>query len=113
MATYWHDRDGPWRAVPRGEQASGPNGDGTLLYPGNGASEATGQPAGDGPFPSIRLELLRESGEDHKLLSLAESRLGRGTVLRLTTGVYSGLDAFSMDPAPMRAARAALLRALH
>ena len=117
MATYWRGPRSPWQSVPRGEGNGGTNGDGVLLYPASGAAEATGQPAPAGPCPSIRLETLRETCEDHALLSVAETRLGRAAVLRHVEAVIGGgpsgrLDSVTSDPAPLRAARRTLLREL-
>ena len=111
MATYWRGRAGPWQAVPRGERDGGANGDGVLLYPARGA-EITGQPRPDGPATSIRLEMLREGGQDHKLLTMAESKLGRAATRHLAQSVHRALDDFPISPAPMRAARYALLKAI-
>ena len=110
MATYWRGQKGPWDAVPRGEGGAGTNGDGVLLYPGRGAPSASGQVSG--PVTSIRFEMIRESGADHKLLTLAERKLGREFVRTLTRRVHDGLTKFSLDPQPMRSARTALLAEL-
>jgi hypothetical protein len=112
MATYWRGRASPWEVVPRGERGEGTNGDGALLYPARGAELVTGQPAPSGPISSIRLETIREGGEDHKLLTVAAQRLGREATRRLAAPMQSGLDAFPLDPGPLRTARLALLRAL-
>lgn len=111
-ATYWRGPGSPWDAVPRGEGGKGTNGDGVLLYPARGAEHATEQPRLDGPAGSIRLECIREGGEDHKLLTLAEARLGRAATRHLTEGVYNDTENFALDPGPMRAARQALLKAI-
>ena len=112
MATYWRGKASPWRIVPRGEGDRGTNGDGVLIYPAAGAAEASGQGDPGGPVTSIRLELLREGGQDHRLLCLAERRLGRAAVVAHLRRVFRRLDDFSLDPSGMRAARSSLLRAL-
>lgn len=110
MATYWRGPTGPWEVVPRGQGGTGTNGDGVLLYPGRGAPGAPS--AAEGPMPSIRFEMMRESGEDHKLLTLAKRRLGREATRALSKNVHNGLHKFPLDPAPMREARIALLTEL-
>jgi Domain of unknown function (DUF4091) len=112
MATFWRTPANPWSGAPRGEAENGPNGDGVLLYPAHGAEEATGQPMANGPATSIRLEMLRETGQDHKLLVLAEQRLGRDAVRPLTQELFRGLEQFTLDPRPMREARLAILKSL-
>lgn len=112
MATFWRNPANPWTGPPRGEAAKGPNGDGVLLYPARGAEDATGQPMAKGPATSIRLEMLRETGQDHKLLVLAEQRLGRDVLRSLARKLFRGLEEFTLDPRPMREARLAILKSL-
>jgi hypothetical protein len=112
MATYWRGPGSPWDAVPRGEGGKGANGDGVLLYPAKGAARASGQPIPEGPIGSIRLECIREAGEDHKLLSMAERRLGRSATRAHARDVISRIEKFPLDPRPMRAARRTLLKEL-
>lgn len=111
MATYWRGSAGPWQRVPRGEGDKGTNGDGALLYPRNGAAAATGQPDAGGPTPSIRLELIREGGEDHKLLMLAEQAIGRRATQQLVEKVAPSLTSYTTDPMVLRTTRLALLEA--
>jgi hypothetical protein len=111
MATYWRGYAGPWQRVPRGEGDKGTNGDGVLLYPRNGAAAATAQPDPGGPATSVRLELLREGGEDHKLITLAEAAIGRRATERLVERVAPSARAYSGDPAVLRSTRLALLDA--
>jgi hypothetical protein len=111
MATYWRGTAGPWERVPRGEGDGGTNGDGVLLYPRNGAATATGQPDPGGPTPSVRLELIREGGEDHKLITLAERAIGRGATERLVNRVATSIQSYSDDPGVLRSTRLALLEA--
>lgn len=112
MATYWRGPGSPWDSVPRGEGGKGANGDGVLLYPAQGVDRATGQPVPDGPVGSIRLESIREAGEDHKLLCLAERRLGRAATRSHARDLLSRTEMVVLDPRPMRAARRALLKEL-
>ena len=49
------------------------NGEGSLLYPGSGVRQYTGQRNVDGPVSSIRFELLREGIEDYEYLWLLKS----------------------------------------
>jgi hypothetical protein len=49
------------------------NGEGSLIYPGSGVKENTGQRNVDGPVSSIRFELLREGIEDYEYLWLLSS----------------------------------------
>jgi len=49
------------------------NGEGSLLYPGSGVKEHTGQRNVEGPVSSIRFELLREGIEDYEYLWLLKS----------------------------------------
>ena len=46
-----------------------------------------------GPTPSMRFELLREGGEDHKLLTLAEDVIGR----RATEQLVEYVDSFKSE----------------
>ena len=112
MATLWRAPADPWSGPPRGFSGHGPNGDGVLLYPASGAQEATGQPLSQRPATSIRLEMLRETGQDHKLLVLAEQRLGREAVQPFVRKLFRSLEQFSLDPGPMREARLAILKGL-
>lgn len=112
MATYWRGPGSPWDAVPRGEGGKGANGDGVLLYPANGADRASGQPIPEGPVGSIRLECIREAGEDHKLLSMAERRLGRSATKAHARDLISRTEKVLLDPRPMRTARETLLKEL-
>ncbi len=112
MATYWRGPGGPWDSVSRGEGGKGTNGDGVLLYPAQGAARASGQPAPAGPAGSIRLECIREACEDHKLLSVAEGRLGRAATRAHAQDLISRFETGALDPRPMRAARRALLKEL-
>jgi hypothetical protein len=112
MATYWRGPASPWDAVPRGEGGKGANGDGVLLYPANGADRASGQPVPKGPVGSIRLECIREAGEDHKLLTIAERRLGRSATKAHAQDLFSRTEKVVLDPRPMRAARRTLLEEL-
>jgi hypothetical protein len=111
MATFWRGESGPWQRVPRGEGDKGTNGDGVLLYPRNGASAATAQPDPGGPTSSMRLELIREGGEDHKLITLAEQVIGRQATERLVQRVAPSAASYSADPAVLRSTRLALLEA--
>ena len=111
MATFWRGAGGPWQRVPRGEGDKGTNGDGVLLYPRNGASAATGQPDPGGPTPSMRLELIREGGEDHKLIMLAEQAIGRSATEQIVHQVAPSLTTYRSDPVVLREARRVLLNA--
>jgi hypothetical protein len=112
MATCWRGSSNPWRGSPRGENGQGANGDGVLLYPRAGAAIATGQPTPDAPCPSIRLETIREAGADHKLLSLAELKLGRDAVRRIIAPLSLTLDSSSPQFSELRLARLHLLKEL-
>lgn len=111
MATFWRGSAGPWQRVPRGEADKGTNGDGALLYPRSGASAATGQPEPEGPVSSMRLELIREGGEDHKLITLAEQVVGRRATAQLVARVAPSIRSYATDPAVLRSTRLALLEA--
>lgn len=71
--TYWGDvniagRDGKkWPQVPWDTKSSR-SGDGYLVYPAAG---------GEGVWPSVRLELIRDGIEDYEYLALLESLTGR------------------------------------
>lgn len=110
-ATYWRGAVGPWARVPRGEGDAGTNGDGALLYPRSGAASATGLPDPGGPTPSMRFELLREGGEDHKLLTLAEDVIGRRATEQLVERVAPSPGSHALDPGVLRTTRLALLEA--
>jgi hypothetical protein len=112
MATYWRGPGSPWDFVPRGEGGKGANGDGVLLYPAAGADRASGQPMPERPVGSIRLESIREAGEDHKLLSLAERRFGRSATRVHAKDLFSRTATLALDPRPLRAARLTLLKEL-
>ena len=111
MATYWRGAAGPWQRVPRGEGDKGTNGDGVLLYPRQGAAAATGQPDPGGPSTSLRLELIREGGEDHKLITLAEKVIGRPATQQLVEKVAPSVTSYTTDPSVLRSVRLALLEA--
>lgn len=111
MATFWRGAAGPWQRVPRGAADKGTNGDGALLYPRNGASAASAQPDPGGPASSMRLELIREGGEDHKLITLAEQAVGRRAIEQLVARVAPSLTSHTTDPAVLRSTRLALLEA--
>ncbi len=111
MATYWRGAQGPWQRVPRGEGDKGTNGDGVLMYPRNGAAAATGQPDPGGPTPSLRLELIRRGGDDHKLVTLAERAIGRRATEQLVARVAPSVSSYTSDASVLRATRLALLEA--
>lgn len=111
MATFWRGAGGPWQRVPRGENDKGTNGDGVLIYPRSGAAAATGQPDPGGPTPSIRLELIREGGGDHKLMTLAEKAVGRRATEEIVRRVAPSIRQYVEDPLVLRSARRALLEA--
>ncbi|NLX14310.1 MAG: DUF4091 domain-containing protein [Phycisphaerales bacterium] len=82
-------------------QASAPNGDGILLYPGTA-----------GPLGSLRLLGIRAGIEDTMLMDIAEARLGRDMVEQCVQKVTSGLTDFTRDPAVLHTARRAILSKL-
>ena len=109
--------DVPWDpATFRNEAGKAHNGDGQLIYPGPGAV----------PWPSIRLECLRDGIEDYEyfwLLRDAAARLkkagARGheellaaaeKALAVDPAVVGDLTHFTQDPAVLRAARSELAR---
>ncbi len=114
-ATFWNKTRNPWIRLPRGEEVLGyPSiaGDGSLLYPAAGSSWHTGQPDPDGPVVSMRLEMLREGGEDYELLNLLTQR-GRGALaMEIASSMVKSLGEFERRPSEYRLARRKLAAAV-
>lgn len=76
---FWSQTPDPWLSPVTylsGFLCSGGyvlNGEGSLLYPGSGVQQYTGQRNVDGPVSSIRFELLRGGIEDYEYLWLLKS----------------------------------------
>ena len=77
-----------------------PPGDRNIVYPGP-----------DGPWPSVRLEAMRQGMEDLELLRLLKRRDAAGAAA-LCARVVRGFQDYANDPAAYRAARRDLLKAL-
>ncbi len=84
-------------------------GDGSLLYPGRKMNH-------DGPLPSLRLKVIRQSLQDYEYLSLAAKRAGRETVDAIVKDVTRDWSDYAQDPRELDAARerlAAIIGATH
>ena len=78
-----------------------PAGDRTLVYPGP-----------DGPWPSVRLEAMRQGMEDLEMLRLLKER-DAAKARALASRIVRGFNDYDPDSAIYRAVRRDLLNALH
>ena len=83
-----------------GFSGNGPAGDRNIVYPGP-----------DGPWPSVRLEAMRQGIEDFELLKML-SRIDRSAADRLVRRVVRGFGDYTTRVADYRAMRRALLERL-
>ena len=78
-----------------------PAGDRTLVYPGP-----------DGPWPSVRLEAMRQGMEDLEMLRLLKER-DAAKARALASRIVRGFNDYDPDSAIYRTVRRDLLNALH
>jgi hypothetical protein len=81
------------------------NGEGSLLYPGSGVKQHTGQRNVDGPVSSLRFELLREGIEDYEYLWLLKSLGGQQFADDAVRSMVVDVRAFSRNAEDLFALR--------
>ena len=86
------------------------NGEGSLIYPGSGVKENTGQRNVDGPVSSIRFELLREGIEDYEYLWLLSSMGDTAFADEAVRGMVVDVRAFSRNSDDLFALREKMAR---
>lgn len=96
--TFWKDTSNPWSQVTRGEERNQPNGDGSLMYPARQAELFTHQGKLTKPVASLRLEMIREGAEDHKLMSLLKERKGNSKAMEYCNQVFTSMTDFQKNP---------------
>jgi hypothetical protein len=115
-------------STPRGVKQFWGNGDGRFVYPPLAAATpgASGpEPVIEPPVSSIRWEMLREGLEDHEFLYLLREELAKRrndlsadevkkyeSLLEVPDSITQDMTAFTTDPAPIYARRAALAEAI-
>ena len=100
------------------------NGDGRFIYPPLEAFSDSSEPILAGPVDSQRWEMLRDGIEDYEYFALLERLLDQQTdmpeteraryraLLDVPESISTSLRSFSPDPAPLRAHRHTLARAI-
>ncbi|NMC19426.1 MAG: DUF4091 domain-containing protein, partial [Thermogutta sp.] len=115
-------------STPKGVKRHWGNGDGRFVYPPLSArvpGRNNGQPIFDPPVSSIRWEMLREGIEDYEMLHLlrellqdhgsrlsAEQRGQFQALLEVPPEITRDMTAFTTDPRPIHARRAAIAQAI-
>lgn len=113
---FWSQTESPWLdagTFHSGFLCSGGwvlNGEGSVVYPGNGTKRYTGQPNVDGPVSSIRFELLREGIEDFVVLSMLKKAGNEAFVEQQVKDLVIDVSAFSRNLKELYLARQAMAR---
>ncbi|MFN7996103.1 MAG: DUF4091 domain-containing protein [Bryobacteraceae bacterium] len=108
---FWSQTPDPWLSpitYLSGFLCSGGytlNGEGSLIYPGSGVKQNTGQRNVDGPVSSIRFELLREGIEDYEYLWLLKSLGDASFADEAARGMVVDIRAFSRNAEELFALR--------